>query len=142
MWGQGKHHQRSIPEASFPEVLAITRHQSKMSQIKVFRNCCLLRNHEIRKEDLWVCDGRIIDPEPLFFDGNKSFDVEIDCQGGLIAPGLIDLQINGGFGVDFTFNIKDEKTANVCLDKVGKGILAHGRLCQTPVSSTMNYTIS
>jgi len=44
----------------------------------------------------------------------------------LIAPGLIDLQINGGFGIDFSFDIVDEDSAEKCLRKVGKGILAHG----------------
>ena len=100
---------------------------SMTHQIKVFRNCYLLRDHEVRKEDLWVQDGRVINPEPLFFGRNKNFDVEIDCHGALIAPGLIDLQINGGFGVDFTYNIRDEESAEECLSKVGKGLLSQGR---------------
>ena len=52
---------------------------------------------------------------------------EIDCAGRLVAPGLIDLQINGGFGVDFSFDIKDEFTAKECLHKVGYGLLKHGK---------------
>ena len=31
-------------------------------EIVVFRNCRLLRNHAIVKEDLWVRRGNIIDP--------------------------------------------------------------------------------
>ena len=103
-----------------------------MGTVKVFRNCYLLRDHEIVNEDLWVKDGTIIDPEKLFFDELRNFDEEIDCKGCLIAPGFIDWQINGGFGVDFTFDIKDQATAEECLGKVGKGLLSHGRFCRCP----------
>lgn len=54
-----------------------------------------MRDGQIIKEDLWVRDGRIIDPEILFYDEKISSDVKISCYGNLIAPGYIDLQING-----------------------------------------------
>ena len=98
-----------------------------MSQLKVFRNCYVLREHAIKKEDLWVQGGLIINPEPLFWDERRKFDTEIDCRGALIAPGLIDLQINGGYGVDFTYDIRDEASAKECLGKVGKALLTHGK---------------
>lgn len=108
------------------------------TSVTVFRNCMLLRDHEIRREDLWVRDGLIIDPEPLFFDEHVGFNREVDCGGALIAPGLIDLQINGGFGVDFSYAINDETSAKESLTKVAKGILAHGvtSFCPTIVTSS------
>ena len=36
------------------------------------------------------------------------------------------MQINGAFGVDFTRDVKDAKTAEECLRKVGVGLLSHG----------------
>lgn len=33
-----------------------------------FKNCRILRDHKIIKEDLWVRGGTIIDPEKVFFD--------------------------------------------------------------------------
>jgi N-acetylglucosamine-6-phosphate deacetylase len=45
--------------------------------------------------DLWVAGGLITDAAP---DG----DVVIDARDLLVAPGFVDLQINGGFGRDFT----------------------------------------
>ena len=50
----------------------------------------------------------------------------MDCQGLLITPGLIDIQINGGFGVDFTHDIRDEKSSKECLQTVAKGLLKYG----------------
>ena len=36
--------------------------EEEEEEIVVFRNCRLLRNHAIVKEDLWVRRGKIIDP--------------------------------------------------------------------------------
>jgi N-acetylglucosamine-6-phosphate deacetylase len=60
-----------------------------------FRNCQILRDHAIITEDFWVRNGKIVDPEKVFFDEKISADVQIDCKRALIAPGFIDLQING-----------------------------------------------
>ena len=60
-----------------------------------FWNCQLLKDHKIIKDDLWIRDGCILDPHVLFFDENIAADVKIDCKGLLIAPGYIDVQING-----------------------------------------------
>lgn len=38
------------------------------SQLIKFKNCRILRNHKIITEDLWVRNGKIIDPEQIFFD--------------------------------------------------------------------------
>lgn len=94
--------------------------------IKKFTNCYILRNNEIIKEDLWVRGGKIINPEPLFFEEKIGPSEVIDCNGALIAPGLIDLQINGGFGVDFSKDMKDEESVRECIRTVARKLLAHG----------------
>lgn len=40
-------------------------------------------------------EGRILDPEKLFFDEQGYADKVVDCAGSIIAPGFIDVQING-----------------------------------------------
>ena len=47
------------------------------------------------REDLWVREGRILDPEKLFFDEKGFADERVDCEGSIVAPGFIDVQING-----------------------------------------------
>lgn len=64
-------------------------------EIIQFKNCRIIRNHELIKEDLWVRNGRIINPEVVFFDEKKNAHQTIDSLGAIIAPGFIDLQING-----------------------------------------------
>lgn len=60
-----------------------------------FTNCDILRDHQIIREDLWVRNGKIINPENIFFVEKSFADKKIDCKGALICPGFIDIQING-----------------------------------------------
>uniref|UniRef100_A0A8C6TJ52 N-acetylglucosamine-6-phosphate deacetylase n=1 Tax=Neogobius melanostomus TaxID=47308 RepID=A0A8C6TJ52_9GOBI len=104
------------------------------ASITQFVNCRILRDHRLQREDLWVREGRILDPEKLFFDEKGFADERVDCGGKIVAPGFIDVQINGGFGVDFS-----QPTAEVAagVRLVGKRILEHGvtSFCPTLVTS-------
>ena len=60
-----------------------------------FKNCRLLRDSTLVNDDLWVRDGRIIDPRIVFWEEQIQADVQIDCVNLIISPGFIDLQING-----------------------------------------------
>lgn len=60
-----------------------------------FTNCRLVRDHKLVQDDLWVRNGRIINPEPVFFDERAKAHQRINCGGAIIAPGYIDIQING-----------------------------------------------
>lgn len=77
-----------------------------------FFNGKVIRNGQVKKEDVWVEAGKII-------EAKDHADQEINLQGQYLAPGYIDLQINGGFGVDFTTNLAD-------VDKVSKELLNYG----------------
>lgn len=99
-----------------------------MGPVTKFCNCYILRDHQIVKEDILVRNGKFLNPEPLFFDEKRESDLVVDCQGLLISPGLIDLQINGGFGVDFSHDIRTQEQADKCLKKVAHGLLAYGKI--------------
>lgn len=60
-----------------------------------FVNCRILRNSKIIKEDVWVRNGKIQDPEKVFFDEKIKADHKYDCNNAIVAPGFIELQING-----------------------------------------------
>ncbi|GAB1300654.1 N-acetylglucosamine-6-phosphate deacetylase [Apodemus speciosus] len=85
-------------------------------------------------EDLWVRGGRILDPEKLFFEERRVADEQRDCGGRILAPGFIDVQINGGFGVDFS-KATEDVGSGVAL--VARRLLPHGvtSFCPTLVTS-------
>lgn len=80
--------------------------------IKRFVNARILVDHTIQEGELWIANGKIIAPQ-------IHSDEEIDVKGRIIAPGLIDIQINGGFGCDFSRD--PDRVADVakCLPQFG-----------------------
>ncbi|XP_039270598.2 N-acetylglucosamine-6-phosphate deacetylase-like [Styela clava] len=98
-----------------------------------YYNCLILWRHKFIREDLWVRNGIILDPKMLFFDECKKPDIRIDCHGLYIVPGFIDVQINGGFSVDFSSHENVEEG----IQKVAKGLLGYGvtSFCPTIVTS-------
>ncbi|XP_049864936.1 N-acetylglucosamine-6-phosphate deacetylase [Pectinophora gossypiella] len=99
-----------------------------------FHNCFILRNGKIIKEDLWIRDGKIENPEQIFYVEQLEADVTVNCEDLLIAPGFIDIQINGGWGIDFSANSDNVEDG---VKKVAKELLAHGvtSFCPTIVTS-------
>lgn len=69
-----------------------------MSLIK-FVNCRLIRNGRIECDDIWVRDGKIMNPEKIFFEEKVKADKSVDCNNAIIAPGYIDVQINGSSSI-------------------------------------------
>lgn len=103
-------------------------------QLIQFINCRILRDHILVKDDLWVRNGKIVNPEQVFFDERRSSDVQIDCHGCIIAPGFIEAQINGAFGIDFS-NLGENYEQEILT--ISKGLLQHGvtSYCPTMVTS-------
>lgn len=121
-------------EAPPPAAIMPSNKSVSDAPIVQFINCRILREHTLQREDLWVRDGKILDPEKLFFDEQGYADRRVDCEGAIIAPGFIDVQINGGYGVDFS-QPSEDVPAGVSL--VAKKILEHGvtSFCPTLVTS-------
>lgn len=123
---------------------------------------------KLEKQDIWVREGRIVDPQQLFFRERKSPDYVINCSNHIVSPGFIDIQINGvyifgsyhgrvlvcgltiwlpscvewnagGFGIDFSMLEPENMVQG--LDTVAKGLLTHGvtSFCPTIVTSTPEY---
>jgi len=56
------------------------------------------------RADLYISQsqGIIISGQSIFFDAANPPHTTIDLKGNLLSPGLIDIQINGAYGVDFS----------------------------------------
>uniref|UniRef100_A0A915IDH1 N-acetylglucosamine-6-phosphate deacetylase n=1 Tax=Romanomermis culicivorax TaxID=13658 RepID=A0A915IDH1_ROMCU len=101
-------------------------------------NCQILRGKTWVDADLWVENGRIVNPEPICYVRKRLPDLRIDCCGNFIAPGYIDVQINGGFGVDFSSNgdALPENISKVAMELVKFGVTS---FCPTIVSSSPEF---
>ncbi|KAG2184578.1 hypothetical protein INT43_000487 [Umbelopsis isabellina] len=101
-------------------------------------NARVLLNHKLTENSyLWFKDSKIIDPQELFFQDHKEPDMVIDAENAIVAPGYLDIQINGAFGIDFADeNLPVEDIARN-KDVVAKGLLQFGctSFCPTLVSS-------
>lgn len=82
------------------------RHDSQ-PKLYQFRKCRLLRDGKIIRDDLWIREGKIIDPRKIFWEEQVKADVQIDCNNLIICPGFIDVQINGKFGCEENVYIYD-----------------------------------
>ncbi len=78
-----------------PEAAIVASWHIMPGPLVQYRNCRQLRHHDIIREDFWVRDGRILNPEKVFFDERQKPDIQVDCKDAIIAPGFIEVQING-----------------------------------------------
>uniref|UniRef100_A0A0A9YEJ9 N-acetylglucosamine-6-phosphate deacetylase n=1 Tax=Lygus hesperus TaxID=30085 RepID=A0A0A9YEJ9_LYGHE len=91
----------------------------------------VLRQDRLTEGRVYVQNGVII-PTP---DENVQV-VTIDLgKDTILAPGFIDLQINGGFGIDFTSSLGEDSSG---LQEIASKLLQYGvtSFCPTIVSST------
>eukprot|EP00474_Spongospora_subterranea_P006604 CRZ07062.1 hypothetical protein [Spongospora subterranea] len=92
-------------------------------------NLRLLRDGMIIDEpgtELWMQNGKIIDEYHRWWSSKSQdqfhADSVIDCGGGIVAPGFIDIQINGASGVSFS----DQDVTNADVERVGRSLLQYG----------------
>ncbi|CDW55998.1 N-acetylglucosamine-6-phosphate deacetylase [Trichuris trichiura] len=103
-----------------------------------YTNCTLLRNRYFVDEDLWVEKGKVVDALNIFYEQKRMPDYKIDCKQLFIAPGFIDVQVNGGFGVNLSHDSEDLISQ---LDKLAMSLPQSGvtAFCPTLISSTSSF---
>ncbi|KAI1487600.1 N-acetylglucosamine-6-phosphate deacetylase [Biscogniauxia mediterranea] len=69
-----------------------------------FTNCRILKGASLVEEDLWVnsITGKVIRSQSAFYDDFVLPDEVIDLGGRILSPGLIECQLNGAFGFNFS----------------------------------------
>lgn len=85
-------------------VLSVQTAPLHETRITKFTNCFLVKNGTLAYEDLWVSSGsgKIIRSQEAFYNSHLVPDIVVDLGGRIISPGLIDVQLNGAFGVNFS----------------------------------------
>eukprot|EP01053_Blabericola_migrator_P013100 Blabericola_migrator_1__13099@NODE_88_length_14618_cov_150_951275_g79_i0_p5_GENE_NODE_88_length_14618_cov_150_951275_g79_i0NODE_88_length_14618_cov_150_951275_g79_i0_p5_ORF_typecomplete_len461_score65_66Amidohydro_1/PF01979_20/1_5e27Amidohydro_3/PF07969_11/56Amidohydro_3/PF07969_11/8_9e10_NODE_88_length_14618_cov_150_951275_g79_i04861868 len=68
-------------------------------EVILFHNCRVLRNEKLVHDEVWVQGSRIISAEEA---RSAPSHKAVNCFNKIIAPGFIDIQLNGAFGVDLS----------------------------------------
>ncbi|CAG8437976.1 6820_t:CDS:2 [Ambispora gerdemannii] len=90
-------------------------------------NCRLIRDKIIYDDVLYLQNGTIIDPLVNFFECGEEPTRVIDAKGALVAPGFIDIQVNGGFGFDFSqCEVGGEQVYVENMKKIARRLLKFG----------------
>ncbi|OJJ46305.1 hypothetical protein ASPZODRAFT_2099565 [Penicilliopsis zonata CBS 506.65] len=109
-------------------------------KITKFTNCRLVKGTELVEQDLWIdaVSGKILKDQEAFYELHLSPDEVIDLGGRILAPGLIDVQLNGAQGFDFSVPQETKEEYDDGLRLVNKGLARTGVTSYLPtvVSST------
>ncbi|KAL5365773.1 hypothetical protein BJX96DRAFT_19471 [Aspergillus floccosus] len=109
-------------------------------RITKFTNCRIIRGNDLVEQDLWIdsVSGKILRDQEAFYDLHLSPDEVIDLGGRILAPGLIDVQLNGAQGFDFSVPQSSKEEYDQGLRMVNKGLARTGVTSYLPtvVSST------
>lgn len=99
--------------------------------ITKFTNCRILKGNALVDEDLWVSaeTGLIVQTQVAFYDDFVMPAQTIDLGGRIISPGLIDVQLNGAFGLNFSTVVPDMSLYAKVVRELNR------RLVQTGVTS-------
>jgi N-acetylglucosamine-6-phosphate deacetylase len=107
-----------------------------------FTNCRLAVNGALVEKDLWInsSKGVIVDPQRAFFDDLAMADRVVNLEGKIIAPGFIDIQINGAMGMDFSV-AEDDATYAKGVKLVNKTLVKYGVTAYCPTLTSQHVDV-
>jgi len=100
----------------------------KKERITKFTNCRLVKGDDLVEQDLWVSSltGKIVRSQEAFYGQNAVPDETIDLEGRIISPGLIDVQLNGAFGFNFSTIPDDPLSYGKMLRQMNRSLVQTG----------------
>lgn len=80
------------------------------------------------EQDLWVSSetGKIVRSQEVFYGKHEVPDSIVDLGGRILAPGLIDVQLNGAFGFSFSTIPEDPSSYGKILKQVNRSLIETG----------------
>ena len=107
-----------------------------------FTNCRLTINGRLIEKDLWIdsTKGIIVDPQKCFYDDFAMPDDIINLGGKIIAPGYIDIQINGAMGMDFSVP-SDDETYSSGVKLVSRTLVKYGVTAYCPTLTSQHTEV-
>jgi len=100
--------------------------------ITKFTNCRLVRGNALVEEDLWVSSltGKILKGQEVFYGCHR-----------IISPGLLDVQLNGAFGFNFSAVPEDLLTYPKALRQVNRSLISTGVTSYLPTLTSQKSEV-
>ncbi|KAF8653304.1 hypothetical protein AX16_004004 [Volvariella volvacea WC 439] len=109
-----------------------------------FTNCLLPQEDgSLVEQDLWIDEQRgvILDAQKTFFRRKERPARTIDLGGNILSPGLIDVQINGGYGFDFSVYDGDDAAYRAGMKMMAERIIETGVTSLVPTVITQEKAL-
>ncbi|CAI0652677.1 unnamed protein product [Colletotrichum noveboracense] len=102
--------------------------------ITKFTNCRLVKGDALVQEDIWVSSvtGKIIHSQAAFFDDLLLPDETVNLGGRIVSPGMIDCQLNGAFGFNFSTLLEDMSQYGKKVRELNRKLVATGVTSYVP----------
>jgi N-acetylglucosamine-6-phosphate deacetylase len=102
--------------------------------ITKFTNCRLVKGNSLVAEDLWVdsATGRILDGQAMFYHDLAQPGETIDLGGRILAPGMIECQLNGAFGFNFSTLMDDMAQYGKKVKELNRRLISTGVTSYVP----------
>ncbi|KAK0190972.1 carbohydrate esterase family 9 protein [Armillaria mellea] len=117
---------------------------SSANGLVCFTNCLLPQEDgSLLQKDLWIDQvrGVILDAQRSFYSRKERPDKVVDLGGNILSPGLIDIQINGAYGFDFSVFDGDEQAYKDGLATVAEKIVETGVTSLVPTIITQERSL-
>jgi N-acetylglucosamine-6-phosphate deacetylase len=103
-------------------------------------NCRLVKGDVLVHQDLWISSltGKILCGQEVFYGELDRMvpDRVIDLANRIVSPGLIDVQLNGAFGTNFSVLPENLSTFPKALKKVNKSLIKTGVTSYLPTMTS------
>ncbi|KAK8199844.1 N-acetylglucosamine-6-phosphate deacetylase [Phyllosticta capitalensis] len=113
------------------------------SGITKFTNCRVVRGDALVYDDLWFSSvaGKVLHSQEVFYEHQLVPDEVIDLGGRIVAPGFIDVQLNGGFGFDFSVVPEDISQYAKGVRRVNKSLIRTGVTSYLPTLTSQDKNV-
>lgn len=104
-------------------------HPGSFSGVIKFTNCLLVKGNALVNQDLWISSksGKVLNGQEILYEYRTAPEQIVDLGGRILSPGLIDTQLNGAYGFDFSV-LPDEGTSAYAkgVHRVNRSLVATG----------------
>lgn len=113
------------------------------SGITKLTNCRIVQGDQLVEEDLWFSSvtGKVLHSQEIFYEHQLVPDHVIDLAGRIVSPGFIDVQLNGGFGFDFSVVPDDVSLYAKGVLRVNKSLITTGVTSYLPTLTSQNSEV-